>query len=194
MLMDMWRLLILLLIASSGVATAGVYRWVDDNGQIHFSDKPQAGAKQIKLKATSVYTPPVQNESEADSQVEQEVRVDADENPAVPVDYEVISIVGPENNQVVRSSEGTVDVSVELRPGLQSGHKIRVYLNGTQASQDLETTQITLQDMDRGTHSLEVSVIDEKNRELKRSSAVTFHMIRLAEPRTAPFGGSASES
>ena len=194
MLLRMRKLLIFFLLASTGYATAGVYRWIDKNGQIHFSDKPQAGAEQIKLRETSVYTPPTEKEREAGSQAEPKERVNVKEKSSAAAGYEAISIVSPENNQVVRSSEGTVDISVELRPGLQPGHKIRVYLNGTPASQDLETTQITLQDMDRGTHSLEVSVIDEKNRELKRSSAVSFHMLRLAEPRTAPFGGSASES
>ncbi|MCB1878697.1 MAG: DUF4124 domain-containing protein [Chromatiaceae bacterium] len=194
MLLRMWKVLTIILLTGSGIAAAGVYRWVDENGQIHFSDKAQAGAEQIKLKETSIYTPPAESNSGAADQTEQaKGTVDANTAPKAVVDYEVISVVSPENNQVVRSTEGTVDISVELRPGLQQGHKIRVYLNGTKAAQDLETTQITLQNMDRGTHSLEVSVIDEKNNELKRSSAVSFHMLRLAEPRTAPFGGGASE-
>lgn len=194
MLLRMWKVLTIILLTGSGIAAAGVYRWVDENGQIHFSDKAQAGAEQIKLKETSIYTPPAESNSGAADQTEQaKGTVDANTAPNAVVDYEVISVVSPENNQVVRSTEGTVDISVELRPGLQQGHKIRVYLNGNKAAQDLETTQITLQNMDRGTHSLEVSVIDEKNNELKRSSAVSFHMLRLAEPRTAPFGGGASE-
>lgn len=194
MLLNMWRLLTLILLAGSGYVTADVYRWIDENGLIHFSDKSQAGAEQIKLRETSVYTPPSAGEPESDSALEQKTEADSSKDSGGVLEYEVISIVSPENNQVLRSSEGTMDISVELRPGLQPGHKIRVYLNGTQASQDLETTQITLQDMDRGTHSLEVSVIDQNNKELKRSSAVSFHMLRLAEPRTAPFRGNASES
>jgi len=190
----MRRLLILLLLVGSGYATAGVYRWIDDSGNVHFSDKPRVGAEQIKLRETSVYTPPANADpAQADSQAGEKVEVDVAPSSTVVQDYEVIAIASPENNQVTRSNEGTLDISVELRPGLQPGHKIRIYLNGTQAAQDLDTTQITLQNMDRGTHSLEVSVIDEKERELKRSDAVSFHMLRLAEPRTAPFGGSASE-
>lgn len=194
MLLSMWKIVIIVLLAGSGFATAGVYRWVDENGQIHFSDKAKAGAEQIKLKETSVYTPPAEIDPDAADQTKPDAgAADANINPDTVLEYEVISVVSPENNQVVRSTEGTVDISVELRPGLQPGHKIRVYLNGTQAAQDLETTQITLQNMDRGTHSLEVAVIDDKNNELKRSGAVSFHMLRLAEPRTAPFGGSAGE-
>jgi hypothetical protein len=192
MLLSMWKILILFLVTGSGYATAGVYRWIDENGQIHFSDKAAAGAEQIKLKETSVYTPPAESESGEGSQADRKARVDVNGSPGATLDYEAISIVSPENNQVVRSNEGSMDVSVELRPGLQPGHKIRIYLDRTQAAEDLDTTQITLQNMDRGTHSLEVSVIDEQNNELKRSNAVNFHMLRLAEPRTSPFGGGAS--
>jgi len=193
MLLNMRKLLIAFLIAGSGYATAGVYRWTDENGQLHFSDKPSAGAEQIKLKDTSVYTPPVASEPAAGIQTDKIEQPGGNENSDTTVDYAVIAIASPENNQVIRSNDGTVNVSVELQPGLKAGHKIRIYLNNTQAAKDLETTQITLQNMDRGTHSLEVSVIDEQSNELKRSSALSFHMLRLAEPRTAPFGGSPGE-
>jgi len=145
------------------------------------------------LKQTSVYTPPVASESEEDSKSGQDEPVEDEETSAAPVDYELISIVSPDNNQVMRSTDGQADISIELRPGLQSGHKIRIYLDGTQTANDLETTQITLQNIDRGTHSLEVSVIAKNDKEVLRSSAVTFHMLRLAEPKTAPFEGNLND-
>jgi len=193
MLLNMRNLLLLFLITCTGYATAGVYRWIDENGQINFSDKLQAGAEQIELKETSVYTPPVGSEPEEDSQTEQDEQTDEKKSDDAPVGYELISIALPENNQVLRSNEGNADISVELRPGLQPGHKIRIYLDGSPTANDLDTTQITLQNTDRGTHSLEVSVIDENGKELIRSSAVSFHMLRLAEPSTAPFGGNPTE-
>jgi len=192
MLLSMHKTLILTLALVSCYATAGVYRWVDENGQAHFSDQPRSGAVQIKLKETSVYTPPSLEDTESSSQTEQQDN--AEEKTGEVIEYESIAVVSPENNQVVRSEGGALDISVELRPGLQPGHKIRVYLDGNQAAQDLDATQITLQNTDRGTHSIAVGVIDENNKELKRSGAVSFHMIRLAEPRTAPFEGKASES
>lgn len=186
-------LLISVLLFISMTTVGGVYRWVDANGQIHFSDKPHRGAEQIQLKQTSVYTPP-------DSVTNEEKPNGADEPPAAEPEqtgentgtaYESIAIVSPEKNQVVRSSDGTVNISIDLRPGLQEGHKIRVFLNGTQAAEDLAATQITLQDMDRGTHSLEVGAVTDQGEVLIRSGSINFHMLRVAEPRKAPFEGNA---
>lgn len=33
-----------------GLAGAEIYRWTDANGQVHFSEKPAAGAEQIEVK------------------------------------------------------------------------------------------------------------------------------------------------
>ena len=193
MLRFMQKIIVICLFAAIGIVDAGVYRWVDQNGQIHFSDQPRAGAEQIKLKETSIYTPPSASETGAANPEAQESEPVPPENASAAANYESISIASPENNQVIRSIDGMVNVSVELRPGLLAGHKIRIYLDGVRAAQDLESTQITLQNTDRGTHALQVSVIDENNNELKRSSAMSFHMLRLAEPLTSPFSSNASD-
>ena len=40
-------------------ATAGVYKWVDEQGQVHYGDRPQAdSAQEMKLKAPPSSPPP----------------------------------------------------------------------------------------------------------------------------------------
>ncbi len=169
----------------TSTVTAGVYRWVDDQGQVHFSDQPSQGAKQVELRETSVYTPP------ADQQLESNVSRGGEESEGADPEfsYSSIAIVAPEADEPIRSNAGQVDISVELQPGLQPGHLIRVFLDDTQAAEDLDTTQISLQDVDRGTHKLSVAVIDPEGRELKRSDTINFHVLRVAAPRAQPFGG-----
>lgn len=43
-------LLALLLLFAAGEAPAEIYKWVDSNGKVHFSDKPPSDAKSEKLK------------------------------------------------------------------------------------------------------------------------------------------------
>jgi hypothetical protein len=38
----------------AGSASAGVYKWVDQDGKVHYSDKPVAGAEEQKIKAPGV--------------------------------------------------------------------------------------------------------------------------------------------
>ena len=105
--------------------------------------------------------------------------------------YTSIEVVAPEEDESIRSNEGEVNIAVVLRPKLASGHNLRVYLDGTPAAEELPTTQITLQNVDRGTHTLEAAVVDENGAELMRSDSVTFHLLRAAvgAPRAAPLGG-----
>lgn len=45
-------LLLLCLLATPVAALAGTYRWVDENGQTHFGDRPPAGAVSDEVKVT----------------------------------------------------------------------------------------------------------------------------------------------
>ena len=47
MLRLMQKIIVICLFAATGIVDAGVYRWVDQNGQIHFSDQPRAGASGV---------------------------------------------------------------------------------------------------------------------------------------------------
>jgi len=43
--------ILLTILVSLQITNAGVYRWKDKNGNIHFSDKPHADAAQVDIKA-----------------------------------------------------------------------------------------------------------------------------------------------
>ncbi len=169
----------LLLVVASLPAVAGVYRWVDPTGQVHYSDQPGQGAEEVKLREPTVYTPqPIHNPGSTPA--------------SKPVDtptYKSMAIAMPENDEAIRSNEGLVDVSLLLEPALAKGHRIRIYLDGQPASGELTTTQITLQNVDRGTHTLQASVVDAQGNEVIRSPSVTFHLLRVTAPRKAPRAG-----
>ncbi|MNF80044.1 hypothetical protein D3C84_622770 [compost metagenome] len=44
------RHLLCCLLLAPAVAGAEIYRWTDAQGQVHFSEKPQAGAEQVAVK------------------------------------------------------------------------------------------------------------------------------------------------
>ena len=49
--------LFLIVCISTVAQAASVYRWVDSDGQIHYSDLPSAGSEAVELRESSVYTP-----------------------------------------------------------------------------------------------------------------------------------------
>lgn len=51
-------LLIVLLLVGTPLAAGEMYRWVDDDGTVHFSDRrPTTGAEPLELEALNVVTP-----------------------------------------------------------------------------------------------------------------------------------------
>ncbi|WP_043242510.1 DUF4124 domain-containing protein [Pseudomonas solani] len=44
------RHLLFAVILLPGLASAEIYRWTDARGQVHFSERPQAGAQQVEVK------------------------------------------------------------------------------------------------------------------------------------------------
>jgi glutaredoxin len=55
------RFLLLALLIASTPASAGVYKWTDAQGRVHYSDNPPADAKaqQVKVKINSIQGPAV---------------------------------------------------------------------------------------------------------------------------------------
>ncbi|WP_297526740.1 DUF4124 domain-containing protein [Thiohalobacter sp.] len=50
-------MLILAVLAGSAAVRAEVYRWVDENGEVHFSDRPRSGANTVRVPKAPASAP-----------------------------------------------------------------------------------------------------------------------------------------
>ena len=158
-------LLALCLLAATAALAQEAYRWVDEDGVVHFSDRPREGAEQITLPAPNVATT---------RSVARPATASGDEEPdeAPPVRYESIQIVSPAAEETLWNIEGVLNVSVALTPGLQPGHQVRAYHNGE--VQPVSGTSFQLQEVWRGSHNLQVEVVDETGKLMIRSQPSQF--------------------
>ena len=158
---------ILVLLALLGVAAAAqeAYRWVDENGVVHYSDRPHDGAEQIELPTPNV----AQTRRFAPTRP-----TPAEDEPADEPEpgYEAIDIVSPTEEETLWNIEGVLNVSVSLTPAIQPGHQMRAYHNG--ASQMVSGTSFQLQEVWRGEHTLQVEVLDGTGKLLIRSQPRRF--------------------
>jgi len=162
--------LAVLLIAPSLVA-ADVYRWIDEDGNIIYSDKPHPNAEKIKNLDVQTYEapqlPPIEERPQTIPQA---------------TGYERVEITQPANDASIRDNSGNVGVSVELSPGLDvgQGHRLQLFVDGTAFGQAGEQTSFQLSNVDRGTHTLRAAVIGGDGKELATSGATTFHLHRIS--------------
>ena len=166
--MEFRPILLLLVLLGSAAAAQEAYRWVDEDGIVHYSDRPREGAEQILLPTPNVATtrriePRQQPGSPAD---------DAAQEP--PPGYETISIVSPESEQTLWNIEGVLNVSVSLTPPLKPGHRVRAYHNGV--AQMVTGTSFQIQEVWRGEHNLQVEVLDATGKLLIRSQPTRFYV------------------
>jgi hypothetical protein len=98
--------------------------------------------------------------------------------------YTGISVIAPAYDEGVRENSGTVTVVMGVDPGLRPGDVIEVLLDG-QPVATAGGNQVTLSEVERGTHSLLARVVDPGGAVMIESEVSTFHMLRYM-PLTAP--------
>ena len=164
------RLFILVsVIMATSIVLAQAYRWVDDDGIVHYSDIPQEGAERIELpsdkRATrrQRYAPTVRRQS-AEKQLPQ---------PAV-FKYNRIDVASPGPEETLWNIEGVLDVRVALQPALQDGHQVRVYFDGN--ARMVEGTSFRIEEVYRGVHNLQAEVVDQTGKLMIRSVANRFYV------------------
>jgi len=164
------RILVFLVAALPAFVTAAeVYRWVDKDGVIHFSDRPQEGAETIVIPDAQTFSAPPPRSSPRSSAAN-----DEDEEEAA-AGYENFEIVSPKQEEVFWNIGGELDVSVQSRPRIRSGHEIVLFMDGQEVQRvPRGRTRARLQDVVRGTHSLRAEVRDRGGNTVATTAAVQF--------------------
>ena len=154
------------LLAAAAYATE-VYRWVDDQGQVHFSDRPMEGAERVEVRPQGELGTP-----EFEPRRNRSVAVEESEEP---FRYRSLEILSPTQEEVLWNIEGQLDVSMRLEPRLQQGHSVELLLDG-QPVEGLQpgSMQARLSEVYRGVHVLTANVRDRNGQLLIESQPRTF--------------------
>ena len=148
----------------------GAYKWVDEDGVVHFSDVPVEGAEVVNLSEYSrptgariAPTRPENRNTSNDAAI-----------PTLAFRYESISVTVPGDEETLWNIAGTLNVTVSVNPPLQGGHQIRVYFDGE--SRMVGSASFTIEEVYRGVHNLQVEVIDSTGKLKIRSVTNRFYV------------------
>ncbi len=160
----------MLLVASASSAT--VYKWKDEEGRVHYSDRPVEGAEVVKsVPLTTFKSPPASSPSSANSTQQK------DEDSA---NYTNFAFVSPANDTTVRDNAGNIAIQLSVDPPLRQGHSIVLTIDGTPLQNKMQATTFTLSNLDRGTHTLQASIVDSEGETVTETAATTVHMRRAS--------------
>ncbi|MBI2993129.1 MAG: DUF4124 domain-containing protein [Gammaproteobacteria bacterium] len=168
-----------LLLACTPVA-ADVYKSVDKNGNIIYSDTPSEDAEKIELEELPII--PALETGPASTQP-------SAQGP-VATEYTELEIASPVNDVAVRFEEGesTIPVSVRLVPALSPSHVLVLYLDGNEYATG-RTPGFRLNNVERGTHNLRVVVKTTDGKIVKSSPTSTFHLQMHSKLQPKPTVG-----
>jgi Domain of unknown function (DUF4124) len=163
------RMLLLLagLLLPLAAASQEIYRWVDKNGVVHYSDQPDSPDAEL----IDVIEP---NEYAAEGAAAAPAADYAEDQEPAEAQYGSLSITQPPAEEVFFGADAVVGVTASLDGELQSGHSLVFYVNGSR--RPAEGLGIELSGLPRGSYELRAAVVDESGQTVITSPRTTFHV------------------
>jgi hypothetical protein len=164
----------LLAIGALHVHAGVIYKWKDANGTTHYSDQPGPGAQKVTVaEPNRTPTERITHSSRAAPGATPE----SNSGRFTVNDYTDFEIIAPAQDATLR--ENTVDVHIRLDPGLAQNHQMSLYVDGKRS--DASSTNglsFTLEDVTRGSHTLQAVILDRSSGESKNSNLVAFNILQ----------------
>jgi Domain of unknown function (DUF4124) len=167
----------LLVLITLPVLAANVWKWRDASGVVHYSDQPVPGAEQVTVQSSSTF---------ASSPLGISPTTTSSSKVAV-VSYKNVEIWKPSNDMTVANTAGQVSVGARVEPELAPGHRLALYMDGRLVSGFPERgMEYDLAEVDRGAHTLVLTVVDQQGKQVTSSAPVQFFVQQpssLLRPR-----------
>jgi len=160
------------LAATVSPLTADVYKTVDEDGNVTYTDRPPAdGSKPIELAPISVIeTPEYVRAPEKTTEDVEEVSL-----KTLRRDYRDFAIVSPQPEESIWSPDGPVSIAWHTQLDLQQGMQVSILLDGKKQA---TTTQqmIVVPGLERGEHTVKAELRDSKNRTVATTQQIVFYV------------------
>ena len=171
--LDMWFIIISLFAFSPVIAAQEVYKSTEPDGVPLFSDRNRAGAQKLEIDpipTIKIHTPVSRPAASSNE-------LSADPEDAA---YTKVTIEKPADDSVVWATGQPVAVSVVTEPAFASGsgYAIGLRLDGKLTGVRSQRGNITLMNVDRGTHTLQAVILNASGQVVAESGTVTFHLKR----------------
>ncbi|OUS28295.1 hypothetical protein A9Q99_12250 [Gammaproteobacteria bacterium 45_16_T64] len=162
-------MVIALLCISHNLYAATVYKKVDENGNLVFSDVPFDGAEVLDV-------PPVPTINlRVTKNPLSTITPKAPTKANVSNSYKSLEITSPINDSSLVNTAGVGTVTVSASPSLQPTHKFKLLVNG-ESKGTQSGSSFSLSKLYRGAHTAVVQIVSSSGEVLKVSPPSTFYV------------------
>lgn len=175
-------LLLLALLAGPVLASQTVWKWVDEKGVTHYSDRSVPGATRMDIGGGKSGNSSASGPS------------DSDYSPPPPPaasgpPYRNFEIWKPSNEETFVNTGAAITVNIRVEPALQLEHSLALYLdNVVVEGYPGNTLTFELNNVARGIHRLNAVITDTTGKRLQEAAPVTFIVRQesVAQPPVGP--------
>lgn len=159
--------LLLLALLVSFSASAQLYKGLDDEGNVVYSDKPFNNSEQFTPPSLTIVDAPKVPPKE-------EVKEESEE---AEFKYTRFSITAPKNDEVIWNNPQLM-VSLKVAPSLNvaAGHTTWLLMDGKPLVKKSRSLLLQIGRADRGEHKLQAQIRDKKGKIIKRTKTITVHI------------------
>lgn len=175
---------IFLLCCLIGMPTfADIYRSVDANGTVVYSDQPNSKSEAVSLPTVNIAT-------QSNTQSTNATTDSTNATLKKKVEYTQFKISSP-SDQATFQNATEIAVSISISPSLQQGDKIQYFLDGAAVSEPIASTSYSIpkikgveEIIKRGTHSITADLLNEQGEVIKTTPSITIyaHYVTLFSP------------
>lgn len=166
-------LLVCLSMSCAGSAVAQIYKSTDAQGNPVFSNQPPTDGK----AAQTVDLPPVNSIQPVKPAAENTYQTNTAANAGKP--YSLLELTGLPNDEALRANNGSFGLGVNIKPDLRPGHKYRLVIDGEPYGQMLGAPPLPVAELDRGSHTIAVDVINSDGQTIQESAPVSIDLQRV---------------
>lgn len=159
-------------------SAATVYRHVDAQGNVSYSDRPERG-EAVTLSPLTVVPARPEAPSPSARRDTREASAPSTAPPFLP--YSTFRITTPKDEQTLPTGyAGNIQVELSVEPALRDDHRIRLLLDGRISQSALHSEVFMLSNLPRGEHQISAELLDADGRVRHRSEPVTLFVQRAS--------------
>jgi hypothetical protein len=161
-------------LAACAASAAVVYKWIDADGVVHYSDQAVPGAEKIYTSSSTKSGTVVPLAGAANPA--------AKKPPGPPgLEFTQFVITSPAADQTFFGDE-VIGVHLALAPGLKPNQIITWHLNGKELSdQGPDATSFVLPRLDRGAYAIAATITDQSTGESLSTGSLSFFVRQPSE-------------
>ncbi|MGJ8679602.1 DUF4124 domain-containing protein [Paraglaciecola sp.] len=157
-----------LLLLCVGASANVIYKTIQADGSVIYSDTPTAGSTPVNLSSVNNVVVPALNDAASAKPVSQKTS----KNQKPKIQYQV-SILSPAHEESIRDNSGNVSIRVNVSPS--GAGKVQLLMDNQVVS--TQTNRLfELESVNRGAHIIQVNFIDNLGKILASSQEQTFYL------------------